>query len=63
MVGDSWFDYEGAVQANIDFVGVLYGFGFKEKEKYEFKVISNPEELVTILNKRHSLRGCDEGRF
>lgn len=56
MVGDSWFDYEGAVQANIDFVGVLYGFGFQEEKKYQFKVISKPEELVIILNKGQHLR-------
>lgn len=30
LVGDSPFDEEGAREADIDFVGVLYGFGFTE---------------------------------
>jgi phosphoglycolate phosphatase len=28
LIGDSIFDEEGARQAGIDFIGVLYGFGF-----------------------------------
>lgn len=33
MIGDTLYDYFGAYEAGIDFVGVKYGFGFKaEKE-------------------------------
>ena len=31
MVGDSEHDANGAKEAGIDFIGVLYGFGFKKE--------------------------------
>ena len=33
MIGDSFYDYEGAVEAGVDFVGVSYGFGFDGNEE------------------------------
>ena len=32
MVGDSQYDYEGAKEAGVDFLGVSYGFGFEGTE-------------------------------
>lgn len=37
MIGDSLYDYEGAVEAGVDFIGVLYGFGFKKGEEKSIK--------------------------
>ena len=49
MVGDSFYDYEGACQATTDFVGVLYGFGFSPKKKYGFNTIFKPYDLTDLL--------------
>jgi len=35
LVGDSNFDAEGAKKAGIDFMAVLYGYGFKEKNSLQ----------------------------
>ena len=53
MVGDSVYDFEGAVNVGVDFIGVLYGFGFK-KEDAEFysskiKFIREPKELLNLV--------------
>lgn len=48
-IGDSEFDLEGANIANIQFLGVTYGFGFSAKGKYSFDVISNIIELDEYL--------------
>lgn len=34
MIGDTVFDETGAKEAGIDFLGVSYGFGFSEDEKF-----------------------------
>ena len=49
VVGDSPYDFEGAQASNTDFIGVLYGFGFRRGESYPFKSISLPRELLTLL--------------
>lgn len=49
MVGDSQYDYEGAIKARIDFLGVVYGFGFCEGEKYPFTSIQKPCDLLEII--------------
>ncbi len=46
MVGDSEYDYQGAEEANVDFVGVLYGFGFRKDESYSFRTIDSPKGLL-----------------
>lgn len=46
LVGDSMYDAEGAGKANIDFIGVTYGFGLQKTKQYEFTVI---EELKEVL--------------
>lgn len=35
LVGDSMYDADGARQAGIDFIGVLYGFGFQSRADVE----------------------------
>lgn len=35
MIGDTLHDYYGACEAGIDFIGVKYGFGFKNDEDLE----------------------------
>lgn len=32
MIGDSFYDHEGAMETGVDFVGVSYGFGFDGSE-------------------------------
>ena len=39
LIGDSLYDAEGAEDAGVDFIGVLYGFGFDENLEYPFEVI------------------------
>ena len=45
MIGDTTNDRDAAFEAGIDFVGVNYGFGFKNVERYA----SSPEELLRFL--------------
>ncbi len=55
MVGDTFNDRGGALEAGVDFVGVEWGFGFSEREKYDFTLVKNPsqilEKVITINNK------------
>lgn len=37
LIGDSRYDQEGAAEAGIDFIGVLYGFGFQSEEELRGK--------------------------
>ena len=48
-VGDSIFDYEGAQKVGMDFIGVTYGFGFREGEHYDFPTYHALEAITTIL--------------
>ena len=49
MVGDSSYDYEGAVRSGIDFIGVSYGFGFSDNIKYPFLIARKPEEIMCLI--------------
>ena len=51
MVGDTEYDYEGAKKAGVDFIGVTYGFGFKENGGYPFRVFENPMSLLEYWKK------------
>lgn len=33
LIGDSRYDYQGAAEAGVDFIGVSYGFGFRPDEE------------------------------
>ena len=46
MVGDSQYDYDGAMNAGIEFIGVLYGFGFERGKQYPFKTVESVKELL-----------------
>lgn len=52
LIGDSLYDEIGASEVNIDFLAVLYGFGFKKVEEmnmyHNIGVVNKPKE---ILNK------------
>ncbi len=45
MVGDSEFDFVGAQEAGVDFVGAAYGFGINPAET-RFPLIENPLKLL-----------------
>ena len=51
MIGDSPYDYEGALEANVDFIGVTYGFGFEDKEasNYEFDVAKTSRDILDLV--------------
>lgn len=53
MIGDRKYDVEGAGQAGVDTIGVLYGFGsMEELQQYGCKVIvENVDELRSFLIK------------
>lgn len=61
LVGDSEYDAKGAADANIDFLAVLYGFGFKDetslKENPATFVAKSPYECLEFIQyterKRH----------
>lgn len=50
MVGDTQSDFLGASETGIDFVGVKYGFGFRNNsEFYKFPIIDYPIDLLKLL--------------
>lgn len=53
MIGDTISDAVGAEKSNIDFIGVIYGFGFKnEKDVNKFKNIGcslSPENILNLV--------------
>jgi phosphoglycolate phosphatase len=50
LIGDSHFDAIGAKGANIDFIGVTYGFGFKTKsEVAEFENVIAVDTVGELL--------------
>lgn len=48
MVGDSEYDYVGACEAGIDFVGAVYGFGIAAADK-RFPLIDTPKGLLNRI--------------
>lgn len=54
LVGDSINDLKSAAEAGVHFVGVTYGFGFKEDKEYDFDIAHSPDEVYTIVNKLNS---------
>lgn len=49
MVGDTIYDALGAEKCGIDFIGVKYGFGFKDCENYNFITVSKPCEIYDLI--------------
>ncbi|MDD6489373.1 MAG: HAD hydrolase-like protein [Clostridia bacterium] len=52
LVGDSEYDRKGAENAEIDFVGVGYGFGYKleDMNNYSFDILKTPSEIPCIID-------------
>lgn len=53
LIGDSQYDAIGAKRANISFIGVTYGFGFKNTMEVEafnpLAICNNVQELIKIF--------------
>ena len=49
MVGDSEYDYAGACEADVDFVGAAYGFGIDAGDT-RFPLILTPLQLISLVN-------------
>ena len=48
MVGDSEYDYIGAVEAGVDFIGASYGFGICPEDT-RFSLIAQPKDLLDYI--------------
>lgn len=53
MVGDRYFDIDGAKGAGVDSVGVIYGYGSREEfeEHNATYIIEKPQELLEIVGR------------
>lgn len=53
MVGDRYFDIDGAKGARVDSVGVIYGYGSREEfeEHNATYIIKKPQELLEIVGR------------
>lgn len=56
IVGDTIYDYKGAVDAGVDFIPVLYGFGFSSESEFEGMdnvcgVAEMPLDIVKFVTK------------
>jgi phosphoglycolate phosphatase len=49
MIGDSQNDLDAAKGAGVSFIGVCYGFGFKEPIKEEIELVDSVEDLRDLL--------------
>lgn len=60
LIGDSQFDLNGAKQAGIDFVGVTYGFGFKNPKDIQSNLFFNNVPALTnfLTNQKESSCIC-----
>lgn len=52
MIGDTWFDAKGARECDVDFIGVLYGYGTYEsmKEQKAEMFAKTPLEMLSYIN-------------
>ena len=53
MVGDRFFDIDGAAGAGVDSVGVTYGYGSREEfmEHNATYIVDSPKEILNIVLK------------
>ena len=51
LVGDSFFDYDGARACHMDFVGVTYGFGFHRQEELPRLFCENTQQVYDTIQK------------
>jgi len=52
LVGDTLYDLKGALETNIDFIPVLYGFGFTNGDKLNLQTADSPKQILEILLER-----------
>lgn len=50
LIGDSQNDLIGAKEAGVDFIGVSYGFGFKDGKDYGVKMVERVEEIINYIS-------------
>lgn len=50
LIGDSYNDWKGAVRTEVGFIGVTYGFGFKQEKGYEFPCANTVKELIDYFS-------------
>lgn len=49
-VGDSIVDYQTAINSNLTFIGVSYGFGFEKLKELNLKyLVNNAQEILKII--------------
>lgn len=58
LIGDSEFDLIGAKQAGIDFLGVTYGFGFKNPEEVQGNQFFNNVKALTDFLTNQKENAC-----
>ena len=49
MIGDTEGDRKAAEEAQVKFIGVTYGYGFRPDKKYDFPVVNNVDELSAAI--------------
>lgn len=49
LIGDSINDWRGATAAEVKFIGVTYGFGFKQGHLYDFDIANTVEDLTRFF--------------
>lgn len=58
MIGDTKYDYIGASNCGIGFIGVSYGFGFSNEEgknNLKYAIVSTPKDVVTMVLEKESI--------
>ena len=54
VIGDANNDFIAAREVGVDFIGITYGYGFSESDSLllPFQSVSNPNDLLNILNSK-----------
>lgn len=62
LVGDSEYDAEGAKTADVDFLGVSYGFGIKksETENLPYPIVHSPKDIFDYISNTNKNKGNTE---
>lgn len=52
MLGDTWYDAQGALECGVDFIGVTYGYGSVDamRERKTIAFAGSPGELLALLS-------------
>ena len=51
MIGDRFYDTEGAAKNGVSSIGVTYGYGEREEFKSAFAIVDNVAELASLFRK------------